>query len=93
MLFSEGIVQLINGIATAHLGQSVILRGFLLGECLCQWDVIPADFDRLVFLYLACDVHLFLYVQLIRQHALGKEQIVDNLIGVIDDIARNNDCQ
>ena len=66
MLLSEGIVQLINGIAAAHLGPSVILRGFLLGGCFCQWDIIPTDLDRLVILYLACDVHLFLYVQLIR---------------------------
>ena len=93
MLLSEGIVQLINGIATAHLGESVILRGFLLGGCLCQWDVFPADLDRLVFLYLTCDVHLLLYVQLIRQHTLGKEQVVNNLIGVIDDIAHDDNCQ
>ena len=85
MLLSEGIVQLINGVAAAHLGESVILIGFLLGGCLRQRNVIPADFDRLVFLYLARDVHLFLYVQLIRQHTLGKEQVVNNLIGVIDD--------
>ena len=90
MLLSECIVQLVNGIAATHLGQSVILTSFVVCS-LCQRDRVPADLDRLVFLNLSSNVHLFLYPQVITQQtAFLKEQVMDDLIGLIDDIARND---
>ena len=87
-------MQLINGIASAHLSQSVIICRIWLGVCSRQRDVLPADLHRLVLFYFTCDVHLFLYPQVITQQtAFCKEQVVNDLIGLVDDVARDDNCQ